>query len=47
MTRITYRTVLRAKGIKPLPKATTLRSSLTVEGVTIDATRSAIQELAA
>ena len=38
MARLSYKTALRAKGIKPIPKATTLRSSLTAihDHITID-----------
>jgi hypothetical protein len=44
MARLTYKAALRAKGIKPLPAAHKLRSSLTVMGETIDATRALIEE---
>lgn len=39
--RYNYRTALRAKGIRPLPAADKLRSSLTTAAPTIDATFSA------
>jgi hypothetical protein len=45
MARHSYKTALRAKGIKPIPPARKLRSSLTTAGDTIDATRSAMKEL--
>lgn len=32
MSRMSYKTALRAKGIKPIPAPRVLRSSLTVEG---------------
>jgi hypothetical protein len=32
MSRLSYKAALRAKGIKPIPAATKLRSSLTIEG---------------
>jgi hypothetical protein len=44
MPRMSYKTVLRAKGIRPLPAPAKLRSSLTTPGETIDATVSAIAE---
>jgi hypothetical protein len=44
MARHSYRLALRAKGIKPIPPARKLRSSLTVAGDTIDATASAMKE---
>jgi hypothetical protein len=48
MSKITYRTVLRAKGIRPIPHVTKLRSSLLErDPVVIDATRSAQAERAA
>lgn len=39
MTRMSYRTVLRAKNIRPIPAARKLRSSLTVPGAHIVAPR--------
>ncbi len=44
MSRTSYKTALRAKGFKPLPVATRLRSSLTVSAPTIDATSMAQKE---
>lgn len=42
-----YKTALRAKGIRPIPPPHKMRSSLTVQAETIDATRSALKERAA
>ena len=47
MSKVSYRTFLRAKGFKPVPPPHKMRSSLTVQAETIDATRSAMQERAA
>lgn len=47
MLRLSYKSALRAKGIRPIPAAHKLRSSLTTSGRTIDATESAMQERAA
>ena len=45
MDRITYKDALRAKGVKPIPPAIMLRSSLRVRGAeTIDATEALMKE---
>lgn len=45
MSRMSYKTALRAKGIRPIPRdPAKLRSSLTVAGETIDATTMALND---
>lgn len=44
MNRISYKTALRAKGIRPIPPAHKLRSSIHTPGRTIDATEAAQKE---